>query len=345
MPKMMKLNFPKEELKDINDIQISKFFSFIKKEAKRRISNNKCEICGTQTKLCNSHSVPKFVLKVIADNGNLANINKIINMPGTNSINGLNNAKTFTMLCPKCDKEFFSDYEEIKNWNSQPTDKMLAQIVAKIYLREIYKKDIELELFKTVRDNDKVQFGNLDYIQTLDLEGFKKEYNYAKKSINQTKRYYISWYHKLDYIIPIALQGRICLYGGFDDEIINQVYELEKTPKEMYICLFPFSDHSIIMMFAKERDTTYRNFFKQLNKMPLDEQLQTVSYIVFTYLEEYMCSPKLNLNHDMIKQSVENTDIYEEDLSKKQKILNTVKEYSLSKRKDFPNILSKKYAI
>jgi hypothetical protein len=304
-----------------------------------------CSICGKKAKLCNSHSIPRFILENISRQGIVGNINKAINLPGASSQNGLNNAKTFTMLCSKCDKEFFADYEEIENWKTLPTDKMLAQIAAKTYLREIYKKYYELGLHKTFFDKFNIKMGNIAEIHELDLRAFIKELNYAEKSINQKRRYYLRWYHKLDYVIPIALQGRIGLYGGFNDEIINQVYELNKDPKEMIICLFPFKNHSIVMMFVKNGDKTYRNFFKQLNKMPLDEQLQTISYIVFTYMEEYLCYPELDLTDKKIIEASGKTDVYKEYLSRKQQILETVKEFSLSKRFDFPNILSDLYAV
>ena len=77
--------------KDIND-----FMRKIQEETKPE----KCILCGKeQTSFCNSHSVPKMVLKNIAKAGKLYHANKLIEIPVVDKEKGISNSGTFYFIC------------------------------------------------------------------------------------------------------------------------------------------------------------------------------------------------------------------------------------------------------
>ena len=43
-------------------------------------------------------------------------------------------------------------------------------------------------------------------------------------------------------------------------------------------------------MFIENGDKRYRSFYKQFNKLPLDEQLAALTFIIFAYSEEVYLS-------------------------------------------------------
>ena len=60
---------------------------------------------------CNSHVVPRFILKEIAQQGMVEYGQSLSRLAIQKTQTGINNAFTFFMLCRNCDQKFFSDYE------------------------------------------------------------------------------------------------------------------------------------------------------------------------------------------------------------------------------------------
>jgi len=90
---------------------------------------------------CNSHSVPKEVLKRLTVSGCPRTINSIINFDGAPKKVGNNNAGTFGLICRECDSKVFSEYETYPYDNEiggEPDDvqRILAEIALKDYLFE-----------------------------------------------------------------------------------------------------------------------------------------------------------------------------------------------------------------
>lgn len=104
------------------------------------------------------------------------------------------------------------------------------------------------------------------------------------------------------------------------------------------------------MLFIENGEKRYRTFYRQLNKLPLDEQLSAINYMIFSYTENVFLNPdthrELVKNDKFMDVCRKITDytasfpaILEDPLSL------ALREMSLSKRHDIPNLLSRKYAI
>ena len=75
-------------------------------------------LCGKRmTSACNSHVVPQFLLKNIAEDGFVSYGFAFYKdeVPGFNRTTGIKNAYTFRTICDECDRLMFRSYENTDN--------------------------------------------------------------------------------------------------------------------------------------------------------------------------------------------------------------------------------------
>ena len=373
--KSVKFDYSESTQEDV--IRFSKTKSAINARCRKKLGKINCFICNQSQKIINSHSIPEFILRKISVNGELYSSAGIIDAPIIGDLKGLNKAGTFGLLCSDCDKKWFADYEEPSNYQTEPNGKMLAQIAMKTYLKEIYKKITEIieweDEFYTLPDTKPMedpsdmhemfcrwqQYKNKVFISEshkqaaeLDLEDFLNKFNYSKAFLDtdgKTEGYYLHFYQRLNYVVPVATQVRITLMGGFNDEVINTLND-ENKYSHLHICIFPMDTFSIVMLFTKNNELPLRPFLRTFKKMPLPEQLQVISYILFTHSEEIYINKETNkilkdspLVVEMgkisgITWSTDTTDPFQHTLER-------IKQQSLTKRHGFPNLLSEEYKL
>jgi hypothetical protein len=189
-------------------------------------------------------------------------------------------------------------------------------------------------------------------ISEVDLEEFKLAYNVAKKrDINPFPNdYYMGFYERLPYTVPIAFQGTIALIKGLDGSVINNVYSknFNYRIKNMSLCIFPLKNSTIVMIFVDGKNKRYSQFFRKLKKEELKTQLEIINYILFLYCEDYFISPNVSrevldeLKKISSKTSGVITNIpFESDT----KIEFAKERFDLNHRIKIPNLLSEKYSI
>ena len=352
-------NLRKEDIelyKEVNRI-------FSKAESIAKLSH--CVLCEKEcSSFCNSHSVPKFALSRIAENGKVSETLKN-KMPLHEKSLGVKQTGTFKLICNTCDNERFQDYEDPSSYSVNPTNKMIAQIAMKNYLQMIYKRLVERELFTLLGEkfpqNKSFTEENL-FIKNLDLVGYLSSLEYALKAVEKSndKYYHLYYYKVLDYVVPYAAQAVVTLVGDFDDKVINDLYSLlpEYKMKDIHVAVFPLEKTSVVMLFAEDGEKRYRNFYKQFKKLSPEDQLAAVNYIVFAYTENVFLNSKLQNEMKENKQFIElcgqGTEILAQitpstmhnyDVPSEALLSKAIKEFSLSKRHEIPNLLSREYAI
>ena len=354
--------FPKEEIPKDNLIEFSKKLTDISKKAQGNIPK-KCHICNEDiSSFCNSHTLPQFCLRNIAEQGMVMSPGAILETPILEQDTGIAKTGTFYLICNKCDKERFSEYETPEKYLTLPSRKMLAQIAMKTALRMIYKRYKEIATYKELLKND-ISFNPFlaAYIQGLltvslrDFEDYKKDLEYAKKSLEKdiNNSYYLGFYKKVDYVIPIASQTEAVLISDLDNSLVNNIYNNSKSYhlQPLHICLFPLNGYSVIFMFVKEGHTRLRKFFRTLNKMSDEEQLHIISYLVFLYSEDVYISKNIEKNiklYTSVKNAVNKSSFsmgFLENRSSFEQIKPVQTNHQLDKFKDFPNLLSDKFKI
>lgn len=368
MPKLMNINYDTEakEMSKEEVIEIKKKINNHFKETRKKSKQNKCFYCNKpQNKFCNSHSIPKSILKNIEENGEVLTNNAIIHNPFEKECEGINSAGTFNLICRECDSKEFFEYENFENFNEGITQKILAQIALKIEFKELYRKLNNYNEKKSLKEHtfdiDGPPEKNLKEVkldQKVSLESIKKA-----KYINEhpkDKGYYLIYYRELDYVVPLAFQDSIPLVCGFDDVIINDLFYFKDSYKisPLYICIFPLEGKSIILMFINNNDKRYRRFYKEFNKLNEYEKLEVINYIVILYSENIFISPKIKniIDQDYnLKKNVSKTSdiemsildflIYSEKELKKQERNLLTENYRLDKRLKITNLLSEENKI
>ncbi len=347
-----------DEEKDFlrTDLSYKKKMSRINKEVRESVKRDTCYFCGKSvTSFCNSHSEPKFCLDNIATKGDVLTLNAIVDNPLIDRKNGVKKAGTFHLICNDCDSKIFSDYENPDNYISIPSSKMIAQMALKNSLKSISKRLFEIELFnfaskmnKTARDFIKIK----NDINKMDLNEYEKSYKKAKKAIekNGANDYYVCYYEKLNYVVPIAFQTSIAMIVDFEGNIINNIYN--PSPKyviqNIHISILPLKTETVIVMFIEDGDTRYRRFYKHFSKLPLEDKLATLTYIIFLYSEDMYFSKSIE-KEVLESQTLCNAGKTTQDLLSPTPFFDpflTLKEsHNLNKRHEIPNLLSDKYRI
>ena len=325
-------------------------------QSKRQAKRSECLWCGKKiTRFCNSHSVPQFVLKNIDTDGKIDYFNSMLNLPLINSDKGIAEAGTFKLLCPECDSRIFQDYENKENLENTISQKMLQEIALKNVLMMLNKRFFELELFSNMEQqfNAFYPYEQKQEANSLDERDFWIDFYRIKAGLEETRgcNYNLFFYKKLNYVIPIAFQGIITLYGDLEGKMVTDIYNKseEIVVNHMHVCLFPLEKESVVMAFYNADDHEYDAFAKQFVEVSVDEQLSILSYIVYQYCEDMLFAKKFPHRTWLINKVrdtfVDTTEIlaFDEEHAEYQK---RIKLHQLKNRdKDFPCILSEKYSV
>ena len=272
------------------------------RKARANIKPSNCMLCGKPiTSFCNSHSVPKFSLKYIANKGELLRADVLTDPEKINISSGLNKTGTFYLICNECDGTFFQDYESEKKLKGPLSDKMLAEIAVKNVLIQLFNKKLEISYIR-IFQNETNFFENFDdYEATLqfDVNTYIKEFefhkNIAEKSISGG--YQIIYHEILPYKIPIAFQGMIAMKNDFNGQRINELHyfkDLSYKIQHLHILALPFENESCLLAFYHKTDKNYQKLRHHFNSISRDEKLKCLNYLIFEYAENYFFSSKID---------------------------------------------------
>lgn len=303
-------NFNKAERDsmDLRKIDFNKLLSQLSGKSRRDSKPSHCLYCGKETsQFCNSHSVPASFLRNIAVDGKVYTTNIIIDLPILDTEKGVNKSGTFQIICRNCDSAIFREYENYCYYEGMPTDKMIAQIAMKNHLRNIGKRRFEISLYNNlieeIANQTGKQYANMYFsemlnVSHLDLLEYVRDFKNAKKAIEKKweNEYYLFFYEKLEYVVPIAFQGEVCINFDFHGNTINNVYNKSKSYKlqSLHISIFPMKSHSIIMMFINKNSNRLRQFYKQFSSLGLNDKLSTINYIIFSLSEDVFMSKSIH---------------------------------------------------
>jgi len=357
--------FDKNKLSRDDEIKMNKRLSQTMSKVREIVKSDTCMHCGKSvTSFCNSHNVPRFCLENIEINGEVTGPNAILGLPsmgvsiGKENI-GINSSGTFQIICRECDGKIFQDYENPDNYkpNVPPTQKMLAQIAMKNYLKFISKRKTELALYeeskKYCEENGiksnyhrKKQMAGID-VSKLDLSSYIKDYQTAKKIAEKGDcGYYVIYYKLLNYVTPIAVQAPIVVSIDLDGKIVNDIFNMDPnyTMVDLHLCVFPFETKTAIILFVKDGETRYRNFYKKFRKLNDEEKLGVINYMIFLYSEDYFLSRDIQDKVDLsiFKDVAAKTPIVW-SFTPTCNTQDLADEFSLLNWNSIPNLLSEKF--
>ncbi len=349
---------------DLRIIESNQKIAKIHSLARERAKSGHCLLCNKPcSSFCNSHSVPQFSLRPIADNGILMSpLQKHIPSLGKNL--GVNNAGTFFIICDDCDNTRFQEYETPSAYSQNPTTKMLAQIAIKNYLFFISRRKEEIEISKILKemayqfgfssmDAEYIGLENAQQIEEYDLANFQIGLADSINSLSSGNDSFTLCYYKvLDYIVPYAAQSAINLVSDFDDAVINDLFVEQDVDqmKQIHFAVFPLEKSSVVLAFTDKKTNCYQNFTLQLNKMDMSEQLSVINYILFLYTENIFINPNV---YEQLQKSPEFIDVCRKSTLIESPVpfllgnptSRLVQEFSLKNHHKIPNLLSSQYAL
>jgi len=323
--------------------ELSDFFKKSRSDAKR----SSCYICNKPvSSFCNSHLIPRFILKNIAADGELVQPAALLNVPFLDQTKGLNNSGTFHIICKDCDSGVFSDYENPELIKKYPTNKLLAQIALKNFLMQINKRLQEKAFYGNLHKRFPQRFIGtevLDDIQRLDLRDFEHEYGRAKKILddNATHGYKLIFWRILPWRVPIAVQTPIVLNKNVDKKTLVDIDDFSESVAmlSIHLCAFPLKEEqTAVILFYHQEDTIYAKFEKQFQGLPEARKLEFINYLIFRYTENFYISKSardLLKNQNLIRLFKEGWQLEEFDPSPCKPI----------KPSDIPNLLNAQHAI
>lgn len=360
--------YQKDAIDSDLEIELNKKMSKTMAEVRKEIKSGKCFCCSkTVGSYCNSHNVPRFCLKNIGSDGEVTSPNAILGLPRMGvsvgkETPGINESGTFSLICRKCDSSIFQEYENPVNYDAdkQPTPQMLAQIAMKNYLKFIYKRKFEIALMEHARKQ--ITPIGLPYalmakecitrLQTykLDLESYTKDFERAKKIAESGKisGYYMFYYRRLDYVVPLAIQAPIVVSIDFEGNIVNDVFNMNPNfhPSDLHLCIFPLKDATAILLFVDDGDKKYRKFRKQFQKLDEDSKLGLINYLVFLYTEDYFMAKEVREKIDLQElNEVANTTPVIWDTAPIRDTTILAEKFVLSNWQCIPNLLSPEYKL
>ena len=290
---------------NINDNIIeSELFKKVERDSKL----DYCLLCGKKmNSFCNSHVVPKFVLKYMTDNGMIsygqALNGKTSEIHSLKTTKGLNNAFTFKLICEKCDKEKFADYEQpeailqFSELDFSKKNKILTQMAVKTHLSHfstklkmfhlnsiVYRKEIEiLRKQKRLTAYEIDLWEHCDYLYRL------------SKNHKKTNFPFLILYDKLlDYSVDLATQT-----------IISYIYDLQGNqnynPKDLstsiitryfYLMVLPYNNKTRILFYIEKNNKQYvKNIIEQFEKLSEEDKLHFLFISLIIYNEQFFMRP------------------------------------------------------
>lgn len=359
-------------LKKELEIELNKKMSKAMRDVRSEIKTGQCLYCKkTVGSFCNSHNVPRFCLENIGIDGEVAGINSILNLPkmgvsAGKKTQGINEAGTFSLICRACDSSIFQDYENPNNYESGkvPTQRMLAQIAMKNYLKFIYKRKMEIAMMQHALEKVSEygseydlgidilskEFAARKATSEIDLESYFQCFERAKKNIEkENKRGYFLFYYKLlDYVTPVAIQTPITVAIDLNGNVINDIFNMDPNyqPSDLHLCVFPLKDTTAVIIFFEEGEKKYSKFRKQFKKLDDESKLGVINYLIFLYTEDYFLAKELSDKIDI--------SLFNEVANQTPNVWGTTpivetsvlsNSFDLSNWNRIPNVLEKQYKL
>ena len=328
--------------------KVAKFLKEVRDESKP----SRCIVCGRlQSSFCNSHSVPRMVLKNIAENGNVLQANALVGMEIIDTEKGVNNSGTFQFICRECDASLFKDYENQDNLLAQPIDnKIIAEIVLKDTLVMLSKRNQEKVIYSKGAKMGKIDgVENMIETQELDEREYRDEMQLYMELINNCNDSFNVVYHTiLPYVVPIATQTIIAMQKDLEGVEINNLYDFSPAIRiqNIHIAVFPLEDSTVVVMFYHKRDRKYRKFWRQMNSISEGRRLEIINYLIFKYSENYYLAPSIKETIEHDEKLVQLSREYNEMPNLGYILSNTmISEYKPVQCDEIPNFLDIKYAL
>lgn len=328
-------------------LYLNKELNRIEKLAREKAKQDKCLLCGKKmSSYCNSHSIPRYILKNISEQGFVNDLSLILEMPNTKKNLGTKEAGTFNNICSDCDQKWFKDYEEPdKLLDENLSDKLLAEIALKNVTQMIYKRHYEKELCKLYSEDFPDDMLKLVVSwKNWDIRDYKQRLEIYKRIIENDEKgsFNIIYKKVLPYQTKIAAQSAIAI-NDYNNRQINDVFsEKELTDIQiMHICVFPLKSETLLLLFYHKADKKYRDIMHDFNSHSDEYKIDMFNYFVFANIENFYFSPAIGsifVENDKLKYLC--MEQYQLPILNKEYSTYNMEDYTPIEYNEIPNVLN-----
>lgn len=282
-----------------DEVDIRKKLNAITRRVREESKPEKCIICGKKkSSFCNSHSVPRMILKNIAEGGKVLHPSLLMELFAIDIEKGINSSGTFNFICKECDRELFKNYENPDVLEQETfSDEVLSEIALKNTLLVLSKRNQERVLYRILAETGRLEgLDIMNETHDLDERDYKEDMKYHLNVNESSSGKYRILYHKtLPYKVPISAQICLVMDRDLEGRIVNDINNYSKDVKmqNLHICIFPLKKESVILMFHRWDERNYKYFRHQFNCLSEKEKLMTINYLIFKYTENYYLSPQV----------------------------------------------------
>ena len=268
---------------------------------------NECVLCSAKiTSACNSHVVPQFILRKIAEGGHVSYGHALhsFDVGGVKKITGINDAYTFRLICGKCDGKYFKHYENPKNLINfdllSENDKkiMLCEMALKTHLSHISMKYRQLVMIDMVNQGKVAEMERNGELVLPERQDINDHFDYIrklKKVMKSNKNPFMVLYNKvLDYQTKIATQTIINfnydLEGNqiFDPNLINN----SNHCRYFYLMILPYSGKTRVLFFIEKNNAmNVQTIVDEFNNLSVEEKLHFLFISLIIHDQQFYMSP------------------------------------------------------
>lgn len=267
-----------------------------------------CLLCGKKnTSFCNSHVVPQFILKEIAENGELYYGQSLYALDD-NTIqtkSGIKNAFPFRLICKECDQKRFSTYESPKmitdfdNFDIETQKKILCEMAIKAHLAHLNTKMSQASMLRIVYPIENAAIKSLGIKSAYELD-IEEHRDYIKKLSKYEKEKtfpFVVLYNKLfDWASPIATQTIIAHVYDLNGNMIFNPTDLAKShlSKYTYLMALPYHGKTRILFYVEKGNmSAVKTIVNDFNSLNDKEKLDFLFVSLMTYDEQFYIKPSV----------------------------------------------------
>ena len=269
-----------------------------------------CLLCGKKmTSPCNSHVVPQFILKRIADKGMVCYGQSLFQNAWKNDFikttTGINNAFTFRLICNDCDKKQFCHYETpaaILNYDSFSLEEqklILLEMAIKTHLSHIYTKaktyTEKAMQCPELMDSIHACVGSTAY--ELDIQEHKKYIQTLNRFKKTTSFPFVVLYDRLlDYETDIAAQTIISYTHNLKGEQLYDPYDFsqDELMQYLYLMILPYQGKTRVLFYVEKKYQSHvQSIIEGFNTLTEADKLHFLFVSLIIYDEHFYICPSL----------------------------------------------------
>lgn len=278
------------------------------KEVENGAKTEKCLMCNKKlTTHCNSHIVPQFVLKEIAENGKISygatfftSLNDIFE-----TTKGVNNAFTFKMICKECDNKRFAKYENpdvVLNYEKlsiQEQLEVLSEMAIKNHLAHIWMKRNEIARHKVFFgiESQIIKSAGIKTAYDIDIEEHFKQIKRIRQFDKRTSfPYKVLFNELLDFKSGIATQTLFSYtYDLRGNKIFNRFdFRKENNAAFFYLTIFPLKNKTRIIFYIQKSEEQYaKSIVEDFYNLSFEDKLNFIFISLTSLDEQFYVTPSL----------------------------------------------------